>query len=125
MGCHEPGASPPGVPGSTPCPDLSAPDGPERVEPRDDLVDVRPQSWERVEVRAEGRALDVVFWGGVQDCYGVDRVAVEERARRVIVTLYTGRVPSAEVCIELAVKQVVRVLLDRPLGERAVVDGAE
>jgi hypothetical protein len=96
---------------------------PKVLEPREDLVDVAPRPWEKA-IPGEDRTLLVTFWGGVEECYGVDRVEVEEVRRRVIVTLYTGRVPGAEVCIEIAELQAVRVTLAEPLGDRTVVDGA-
>lgn len=124
VGCYDPGAPPEDPGGLSPCPDLAPTEGPQRLEPRGDLVDVAPHPWERAEAGDDGRSLDIVFWGGVEDCYGVDRVEVDEGRRRVVVTLYTGRVPSAEVCIELAVEQYVEVRLEDPVGDRRIVDGA-
>jgi hypothetical protein len=93
------------------------------VTPRQGLVDVRPNPFDNVVVLDE-RTLEVRFWGGVEECYGVDRVDVEYEDTEVVVTVYQGRVPTAEVCIEIAVLTAVRVKLDEPLAGRKIVDGA-
>jgi hypothetical protein len=94
------------------------------VKPRPGLVDVNPQPWDKAKVIGP-RTVEVRFYGGVEECYGLDRVDVDERKRSVIITLHTGRVPTAEVCIEIAVLSAVRVRLTEPLGDRRLVDGAE
>lgn len=104
-----------------------APPGPDQtpllVSPRPGLVDVRPSPWDKVEVLDE-RTIEVRFYGGVEECYGVDRVDIEYRANEVAVTVYQGRVPTAEACIEIAVLTAVRVTLDEPLAGRQIVEGA-
>ena len=97
---------------------------PTLVEPRPGLVDVRPQPWDKAKVLGP-RTVEVRFYGGVAECYGLARVDVDERKRSVIITLHTGRVPTAEVCIEIAVLNAVRVKLTQPLEGRRLVDGAE
>jgi hypothetical protein len=87
------------------------------------LVDVRPQPWDRAEVIGRNE-VRVEFYGGVEECEGLDRVEVDERPARVTITLYVGRVPSAEVCIEIAVLKSVMVLVDGPISGREIVDGA-
>jgi hypothetical protein len=84
---------------------------------------VRPNPFENVVVLDE-RTVEVRFYGGVEECYGVDRVDVEYGKTAVTVTVYQGRVPTAEVCIEIAVLTAVRVNLDEPLAGRKIVDGA-
>ncbi len=106
----------PSPPAPTPTPLL--------VSPRSGLVDVRPTVWENAEVVNEGTLL-VQFWGGVEECYGVDRVDVDYGTGEVTVTVYEGRVPSAEVCIEIALLKAVRVSLEEPLAGRKIVDGAQ
>lgn len=98
--------------------------GPQRVEQRGGLVDPRPLAWERAKVVRGGKAVDLVFWDGVEDCYGVARVEVEYRPRLIEVSLFGGRDPDAEVCIELALKKVIRVELEEPLAGRRIVDGS-
>jgi hypothetical protein len=92
------------------------------VTPRPGLVDVRPNPYEKVIV-LDDRTLEVRFWGGVEECYGVNRVDVEYGETEVTVTVYQGRVPAAEVCIEIAVLKAVRVNLDEPLAGRKIIDG--
>jgi hypothetical protein len=70
--------------------------------------------------------LEVTFYNGVPECYGVDRVEVEETDAEVTVTVFTGSLPlDGEVaCIEIAVLQAVAVTLDSPLGDRPLLDGS-
>jgi hypothetical protein len=93
------------------------------VEPQKGLVDVVPHIWDRAEP-VDPHTIRVEFYGGVEECDGLDRVEVEETADNVTITLYTGRVPTAEVCIEIAVLKAVTIKLDAPLGDREIVDGA-
>jgi hypothetical protein len=86
-------------------------------------VDVHATVWDRSRTRAHGKALDLLFWSGVEECYGVDRVEVEYKKHVVRATIFEGRVPEADTCIELAVRKMIRVHLDEPLAGRAVVDG--
>lgn len=113
-----------GVSTTVPSPSSPAPEPtPLLVTPRPGLVDVRPNPYEKVVVFDE-RTLEVRFWGGVEECYGVDRVDVVYGETEVTVTVYQGRVPTAEVCIEIAVLTAVRVSLDEPVSGREIVDGA-
>jgi hypothetical protein len=70
------------------------------------------------------RRLRIEFYGGVEECEGLDRVVVEESRDAVTVTLFVGRVPTAEVCIEIAVLKWVTVRVDAPISGREIVDGA-
>jgi hypothetical protein len=93
------------------------------VEPREGLVDVVPHIFDKAEP-LDPSTIRVEFYGGVEECEGLDHVEVEETKRRVTITLYTGRVPSAEVCIEIAVLKATTIELDSPLAGRELVDGA-
>lgn len=73
----------------------------------------------------DGDRLKLFFWGGVEDCYGVDHVDIEYGNDAVTATIFYGNKPDADVCIEIAEYQVVTVQLDEPLGGRDVVDGAQ
>lgn len=77
-------------------------------------------------VLRDGNKVEARFYGGVQECYGVDRVEVEETAESVTITVFTGSPPdaAARVCIDIAELQAVLVALDAPLGERIVIDGS-
>lgn len=109
---------------TVPSPSSPAPEPtPLLVTPRIGLVDVRPNPFDKVVV-LDGRTVEVWFYGGVEECYGVDRVDVRYGDAEITVTVYQGRVPTAEVCIEIAVLTAVRVKLDEPLAGRKIVDGA-
>ena len=66
----------------------------------------------------------VQFYGGVEECYGLDHVDVKYGIDEITVTLYEGRVPSAEVCIDIAMLKAVRISLREPVAGRKIVDGA-
>lgn len=126
-GLREGGATGPGPDDpvtSTPNPgDTPTKPKPQFVQPRDGLVDVIPQQWDKAKIRDE-RTIDIWFYGGVEECYGLARVDVKYRTRSVVITLYGGRVSTAEVCIELAMLKAVHVDLSEPLAGRQIVDGA-
>jgi hypothetical protein len=128
-GLREGGAAVPGPDtpiSSTPDPAGTIPPKPKPliVEPRPGLVDVTPQPWDKANV-LDPRTVEVRFYSGIEECYGVDRVDVDYRKRSVVITVYSGRVPTAEVCIEIAVLKAVRVDLAEPLDGRRIVDGAD
>ena len=94
------------------------------VEPREGLVDVRPHVWDRAEPVAPKR-VRVEFYGGPEECEGLDRVEVREDPEAVSITLFTGRLPEAEVCIQIALLKATTIKLSSPLGDRDLVDGAQ
>lgn len=124
-GQAEPAADPESPVASTPLdPDTPVPSPTAlEVDPRDGLVDVGPHVWDQIQVASQ-TSLVVLFYGGVEECEGLARVEVDETPKKVTITLFTGRVPDAEVCIEIAVLKSVRIELDDPLGDRRIVDGA-
>jgi hypothetical protein len=93
------------------------------VKPRPGLVDPRPHAWQSVDVEND-RTLLVQFYGGVEECYGLDHVDVKYGTDEITVTLYEGRVPTAEACIDIAMLKAVRISLREPLAGRKIVDGA-
>jgi hypothetical protein len=115
-GPDDPVTTSPTTPGSAPSP------RPRVLKPEPGLVDVRPQPWDSSEVLGP-RAVQVSFYGGVDECFGLDRVEVRGRPDRVVITVFLGRHPEAEVCIDIAELQAVRVTLGEPVGERKIVDG--
>ncbi|HEX2090412.1 MAG TPA: hypothetical protein VHI54_10880 [Actinomycetota bacterium] len=131
VSCAAPERARPGAPSDPESPAVSTPgqnqspprSGPLFVEPRTGLVDVRPHQFERVRVTG-AHTLVVRFYGGIEACEGLDRVEVDYEPRRIVVTLFVGRVPTAEACIEIAVLKATRVQLDEPVAGREVVDGA-
>ncbi len=69
-------------------------------------------------VRADGRTLTVIGWGGVCADY---RAVAEEFAGTVEVRL-VGRATTDRACIEIAVRLELETTLTAPLGDRVVVD---
>ena len=94
------------------------------VKPREGLVDVRPRPFDRARVEDE-RTIVLEYYTGVEECYGLDRVDVRYGQESIVLTIHEGRVPTAEVCIELAEQVITRVRLDEPLAGRTIVDGAQ
>ena len=99
--------------------------GPGLVGPTPGLDGVVPAAIDSARSVADDK-LEVAFYNGVPECYGVDRVEVDETDTEVTVSVFTGSLPlDGEVaCIEIAVLQAVAVTLDAPLGERTLVDGS-
>lgn len=83
-----------------------------------------PTAWQRAKVAPDGLSARLTWYSGVEECYGLDRVAVYPREDMVVVTLFAGRRPEAETCIELAEKVVTVVEFKDPVGDRELVDGA-
>jgi hypothetical protein len=97
------------------------------VRARAGMTQVKPVPWNGVEVSNGGRTLTLLFVSGVEPCYVLDHVAVEEGRNEVTVTLYEGRDPAHPdaACIEIALNKAVQVVLDDPLGGRKVIDGTD
>lgn len=100
---------------------------PERVRPRPGMADVRPIAWERARQTPDGRHLRIVYWSGVEPCNVLDHVEVDYGSEAITLTLYEGSDPQQPdaVCIEVALRKVVRVPLEEPVDGRQIVDGAE
>lgn len=110
---------------STPVsPGPADPPEPRLVEPSQGLVEPHPAALEGHEVLDE-RTLLLRFYSGVEACYGLVRVDVTYGEGAVTVLVFVGRVPSADLCIELAELVSTRVTLEEPLGGRKVVDGTK
>lgn len=95
---------------------------PELREPEEGLVDVYARIFDRY--KAEGRKVTLFYYSGPDECYGLDHIKIRERPRKVVLTIFEGRHPEAEVCTEIAVEVRSIAMLERPLGNRKVVDGA-
>jgi hypothetical protein len=81
----------------------------------------QPATGARLTVQRAGRdALTVRFTGGVAACWTY-RVLATEQDQRVLLTL-TEKVAADRRCIELAQEHVRTVHLNRPLGDRQVLD---
>jgi hypothetical protein len=115
--------SPPARPAGPAPPSLSP--NPVRPERAVDLRPARWQRWEAVPGRPEVRVLATLE--GAPPCTVLGRVDVRETHEAVTITLWTGRRPGAR-CGErrslVGFPIVVTVALSRPVGERAVRDGA-
>ena len=103
-----------GVPGST---GSAAPPSAPSTEPGPD----KPMSrFTSVRRGADDSALQVRFWGGVEDCYEY-AVRAEESADTVALSL-SERTMFDGACIDMAQEYDRTVRLDEPLGGRRVVD---
>jgi hypothetical protein len=106
-----------------PAPDTAVP---QIVEPRPGMAGVRARPFDSATVDADGVTVAIDFVSGVEPCYVLDRVEVVESEETVTITLYEGHDPSAGdvACIEIAVFKRTVVMLDAPIGDREIVDGA-
>jgi len=107
------GASGGGVPGS---PGTADPGGPAAPDVQPGVATSRFDSLSPVD---DGAGLVVTFYGGVDTCYEYV-VTAEESADEVRLGLVEDVI--GEVCIDLAQQYERTVTLDRPLGDRRVVD---
>jgi hypothetical protein len=88
------------------------------IEPDPGVTDAHATAWDHVVVAADGRSLDVYFWMGVTDCYGLQSVDVSRDGSGLSIALMTGQAagaPADRVCIEIAQLYVTTVTLDEPL----------
>jgi hypothetical protein len=86
-------------------------------------VNVRPQPLDSTKVVGP-RAVQVAFYGGVEDCYGLDRVEVREGPNQVEITVFLGEKPGSLACVDIAELQATNVTLEQPVGDREIVDGS-
>lgn len=98
--------------------------GASRVEPQPGQADVRKVGWEGYS-KLGPKKLEITYWSGVEPCYVLDHVDVDEHDTEVAITLFEGHSPMDEdtACIEIALLKSVVVELDSPLGKREVTDG--
>jgi hypothetical protein len=116
----------------TPCPGdeppvITDPDqGAQLVEPTPGMADVRSHMFDHTVVSDDGSTVTVFFWSGVEPCYVLDHVDVDEGPDTVTITLFEGHDTSAGdvACIEIALLKKVVVQLDEPIADRSIVDGA-
>ncbi|WP_406133902.1 hypothetical protein [Streptomyces zaomyceticus] len=99
---------PPEKPSAAPTPTPAQPDG------------TAARVVESVRVEGDGRRLAVTFWGGVCSTY---TVKAEEQPDRVTVRIVEKSDPE-RVCIMIAKDFTKTVTLEKPLGDRPVVDAA-
>lgn len=63
--------------------------------------------------------VDLVFWGGPDDCDGVS-AEVTETDQDVTINLSLGALPGVTECRAIAVKSKCTITLERELGDRQV-----
>ncbi|MEU2431680.1 hypothetical protein ABZ611_19560 [Streptomyces sp. NPDC007861] len=83
------------------------------------LPETTDRQVESYAVSADGRTLTLRFWGGVCSDYAG---AAEESAGEVRVRIVETRQDPDRVCIMIAKELTEKVVLDRPLGDRKVLD---
>ena len=90
------------------------------------MINVAPIPFDHVDVGADDRTLTVFFWSGVEPCYVLDHVDVEEGPGSITITLFQGSDPQVTnvACIDIALLKKVTVQLEEPVGARRIVDGA-
>lgn len=113
-----PTAAPPGVadPGAGGA-------NPQVVAVRKDLQNVHPINWDKADVGASDESIRVQFYDGIEDCYGLADVKVDYQKDSIVVSLFGGTVPGAQICIEIAVLKATIIELTEPVGGRQIVDG--
>lgn len=97
---------------------------PSPIQPTPGLDNVRPLAWQDALVGDDDRTVTLLFYTGLPECYGLDRVEADEGADEITITLYGGTVPGAQACAEIAVYASTTVTLDGPVAGRTIVDGA-
>ena len=98
--------------------DLPLPVGATTVEPQPGIVDAIPHAWDHIDVASDGKTITVYYWGGVEECYGLDRVDASFDDGLLSVTVFEGRrgdLPSNTACIDIALLKAVTITLDQPI----------
>ncbi len=117
VGAASPGVSPQVLPGE---PNVPWDDGAMVAEPRTDLVDVRPRTWEHVLLAPDGRTATVYFWMGLEACDGLAGIDITPTDTGYRLLVMTGHVPGAEVCPDVVQLYRAVVVLD----ERIISGGS-
>ena len=82
---------------------------------------VNPQPISEAEVISiEGNVIALGIYMGVEPCSVIDRVEIDETADAVDIQIFSGTGDPAAICIAIAEARAVVVLLDAPLGDRAL-----
>jgi hypothetical protein len=99
--------------------DPTNPGGATPVEPVPGVVDSTPHAWDHIDIASDGRTITVYYWGGVDSCYGLDRVDVSVDEDGLLhVTVFEGRLGNLGddvACIEIAMLKAVTITLDQPI----------
>ena len=99
---------------------------PDVVDPNPDAVNLRARPFDAATAGDDGRTITIDFVSGIEPCYVLGRIDVDEGSRAVTITLHEGNLPSDGdvACIDIGVFKRTTVTLDEPLGDREIVDGA-
>ncbi|MEV5681488.1 hypothetical protein [Streptomyces sp. NPDC052179] len=108
--------SAPGGPQSTVTQVAVAPDFLAKSDPPQEAGDRKVSSYS-----ADGRTLEVTFWGGACSTY---TASAEESAGQVRVSVAETKQDGGKACIMIAKEMKRTVTLDAPLGDRKVIDAA-
>jgi hypothetical protein len=112
----------------TPCeePNAPIPTDPVITEPTPGMANVRARPFDAATVDADGRTVTIEFVSGIEPCTVLDHIDVAYGTDTVTITLFEGSDPDAGdvACIDIGVFKRTVVVLDQPLGDRTVVDGA-
>jgi hypothetical protein len=113
--------------------DASQPDAPAgeaMLAPETETVDVVsgvenpiPVAVTGYHLSGDGTTLTAQFYGGVPECYGVSAASVDTSAQPWTVSISEGHIPSAEVCIEIAVAKSFVFTLDGELIRDGSITG--
>jgi len=95
-------------------------DGTTHVEPQPGIRDAIPHAIDHISVAADGRTVTVYWWGGVESCYGLKEVRVDQGDDGALVlTVLEGALPDLGdvACIDIALLKATTITLDEPLFE--------
>jgi hypothetical protein len=92
------------------------------VSPEPQLEDPGPAGIRRVDVLEGNRRVRVVYTGGDHRCYGLHHVDVEYRDRLIVLAVYEGRRPGADMCTDIGIFKVTEVSVREPVAGRRIVD---
>lgn len=94
----------------------------------EDARDLAPRSFERARYDETDGSLHVIWTTGVEPCYVLGGIEIEQGPEQVTVTLLEGWLPDENgeqpMCIQIAEEASTPVPLEAPLDGRALIDGA-
>ena len=95
--------------------------GPKETTTDDRLILSDPANAQTLEIRDDltHTTVDLVFWGGPDDCDGVS-AEVTETDQDVTINLSLGALPGVTECRAIAVNSKCTITLERELGDRQV-----
>ncbi|MEX0984140.1 MAG: hypothetical protein WD096_03735 [Actinomycetota bacterium] len=112
----------------TPCDseDPPAPIEPTITEPTPGMANVAARPFDSATVGDDDRTVTIDFVSGIEPCYVLDHISVEETSGAVTITLFEGSdlTDGQVACIEIGVFKRAIITLDQPLAGRTIVDGA-